>query len=111
VRVKPRINLKNLKEDIMKLIISFFLVVLGLTLPAVAAEYNLVKVKGVDNAVFMVGENSRSGYLCYIVDRTTGMCFAMNAGANGPAGLTKIDCEPLKKIEVIKTYIQTGKLP
>jgi hypothetical protein len=95
----------------MKMLLSSILIILCLAMPAAAAEFDFVKVKGVDNAMFRTGSSSEGVLLIYIVDRTTGMCFAMTAGGHGPAGVTKIDCEPLKKIEVIKTYIETGKLP
>ncbi len=85
------------------ILLSFF------ALPATAAEFDFIKVKGVDNAMFQVGY-SVQGALCYVVDRTTGTCFALTLSER-PAGLTKIDCEPLKKIEVIKNYIETGRLP
>ncbi len=94
----------------MKTIISSILILICLALPAVAAEFDFVKVKNVDTAIFRVGY-SDAGNFFYIVDRTTGMCFSTISGGHGPAGLTKIDCEPLKKIEVIKAYIEAGKLP
>ncbi len=95
----------------MKTVVSIMLILVCLALPVVAAELDFVKVKSVDTAIFRVGYTySISGSLCYVVDRTTGMCFAMMT-SQGPTGITKIDCEPLKKIEVIKTYIETGKLP
>ncbi len=94
----------------MKTVVSIILILVCLALPAVAAEFDFVKVKGVDTAMFRTGY-SDSGVFCYIVDRTTGMCFATISGGHGPGGITKIDCEPLKKIETIKTYMETGKLP
>ncbi len=95
----------------MKTVVSIILILVCLALPAVAAEFDFVKVKGVDTAMFRVGY-SDAGYFFYVVDRTTGMCFSTISEGHGagPSGITKIDCEPLKKIEAIKIYIETGKL-
>lgn len=76
-------------------------------LPVVAAQFDFADVrKNVDSALFAAGREQGKVYF-YLVDRTTGMCFATISHG----GLAKIDCEPLKKIEVIKTYLETGKLP
>ncbi len=90
----------------MKTVISIVFLVVCLSFPVLAAEFDTVKVKGVDGAVFRVGKENNPGLLMYIVDRTSGLCFASDA-----RGLTKIECEPLKKIEAIKVYMETGKLP
>ncbi len=95
----------------MKTVISIIAILICLTVPVVAEELEFVKVKGIETAMFKAGKSSENVLLAYIVDRTTSQCFAMIGGGHGPAGITKIDCEPLKKIEAIKTYIDTGKLP
>ncbi len=68
----------------------------------------------VDVQGFVLGSDSDlGGGFNYIVDRTTGLCFAsMTATSNGRgSAVTAIPCEPLKKIKTIKKYMETGKTP
>ena len=78
-------------------------------------------IGGGDSAWFKVGADGDTGLLGYIVDRTSGLCFATwqwpvlrasGPNANLPlSGLSSVDCERLKKYESIKAYIETGKTP
>ncbi len=93
----------------MKKVIAIILFVVCFAISALAGELDSIKVKGVDSAKFQLGGDIREGSLVYIVERTTGTCFAViNKGMS--VGITKIDCEPLKKIDTIKSYMETGKL-
>ncbi len=71
-------------------------------------EVNLKKKIAPDSAIFFMAHSNRIGDFGYIVDRNTGLCFARSG--NGDS-LAAIDCDALKKIPEIKTYIETGKLP
>ncbi len=101
----------------MKAIICITLVAIMtcVALPVFAAQPDFVDVrKNVDSATFLAAVHTKGvSTLYYIVDRTIGMCFvAWESGpAGAPGGLVKIDCEPLKKIDTIKAYIETGKMP
>ncbi len=93
----------------MRTLFCIILTSFYLAAPALAADFqavDLVKKKSVDSATFFVGRNPDSGTFAYIVDRTTGLCFARHT-----SGITHLDCDPLKKIPEIKIYIETGKLP
>ena len=66
----------------------------------------------VDVRAFVAGADSHVGNLIYIVDRTTGFCFAglRSLGTGAGIGLTAISCKPLEKIPAIEHYIKTGKV-
>ena len=67
----------------------------------------------VDVRSFVMGESSETGSFIYIVDRTTGMCFASLriARAMGSGlGLTQIECKRLTRIPTIGQYIKTGRV-
>ena len=67
----------------------------------------------VDVRSFVIGESSEAGSFIYIVDRTTGMCFASLriARAMGSGlGLTQIECKRLTRIPTIGQYIKTGRV-
>lgn len=60
-------------------------------------------------AAFFLGEDNRVGTFYFVVIRTTNQCFFRN-GKTG-TGLVLIDCESIKKIPAIKTYLDKGKRP
>lgn len=93
----------------MKNAFIVMLLVLSFVTTATAAEFDYVKLKGVDSAIFQAGKTQGVGTYTYIVDRTMGMCFAAVFGTG--TGMVKIDCDTLKKNDVIKNYMDTGKLP
>lgn len=81
---------------------------------AIASEIDEVAVKNVEVAAFNVGSNVATGSLVYVVDRTTGLCFAqVRRSATGASGLgvTLVPCEPLRKIPEIRQFLETGELP
>ena len=61
---------------------------------------------------FATGESSEAGSFMYIVDRTSGLCFASMriARAMGSGlGLTQIDCKRLTRIPSIAMFIKSGR--
>ncbi len=72
-------------------------------------------IKGkVDIEGFFVGSDSDlGGSFSYIVDRTTGLCFA-SLGEKTSSGIgssiTQVSCDSLKKVKAIDQYIKTGKI-
>lgn len=64
----------------------------------------------IDVRSFLAGNDSDVGDLYYIIDRSTGMCFAQMWRGNGGVGINLIDCKNLKKIPIMKQYIETGSV-
>lgn len=83
---------------------------------AFASDTNLpaIDVSGeVNTRTFLVGDNQETGALMYVVDRTTGLCFASLriARAMGSGlGLTQIECKRLAKIPSIARFMKTGRV-
>ena len=65
----------------------------------------------VDLAAFLIGSDSSVGNIFYIVIRTTKQCYIQIGGGALSGGISKIDCESIKVIPQIKSYIETGKRP
>ena len=96
--------------------ISILLLTLSMLIPAsfvVAAELPDLDDSDVRDSVdiraFEIGDDGDVGNLYYVVDRTTKNCFLL-ARDNYPGGLAVVDCNSLKSIPLIKTYLETGKL-
>jgi len=64
--------------------------------------------KSVDISSFIVGSDGDVGTLLYIVDRTTGNCFATIKQGSQASGITAIKCDYLQAIPAIAKYIEVG---
>ena len=65
--------------------------------------------KVVDIRAFEIGDDGDVGILFYVVDRTTKNCFVV-ARDSRPGGIAVVDCDSLKAIPLINTYIETGEI-
>ena len=71
-------------------------------------EHDDYDIRGaVDMAGFLIGSDQEAGYFYYIVIRSMNQCYLSQTRG----GMTPIDCESLKKIPQIKSYIESGKRP
>ena len=90
-----------MKKVILFLVISFVSTVGLADLP----DLDDMNIRDqLDTRAFIVGRDDSVGTLIYVIDRTTGMCFARLGG------LSLIDCENLKKVPILKQYIETGSV-
>ena len=67
----------------------------------------------VNTRSFIIGNNNETGAFIYVVDRTTGLCFASLriARAMGSGlGLTQVECKRLTKIPSIAAFMKTGRV-
>ena len=77
-------------------------------------EHDDYDIQGsVDMAGFLIGKDRATGSFYYIVIRSMNQCYLSNnlSQSGGGGGLTPIDCESLKKIPQIESYIKSGKRP
>lgn len=92
----------------MKKRIFLFLTGMLAAVPAIAGG-NLDKVdidKDVNVKSFSVGCDRSVGCMFYVIDQTSGMCFAVFK----EGGITQVDCNKLMKIEKIRNFYDTGKV-
>ena len=75
-------------------------------------EHNYYDIRGsVDMAGFLIGSDRETGTFYYIVIRTMNQCYLSKSQYQGGGGLTPVDCESLKNIPQIESYIKSGKRP
>jgi hypothetical protein len=81
-----------------------------------AADDNLQTIDvsaQVNTRSFLISDNNESGALIYVVDRTTGLCFAslrIARAIGSGLGLTQVECKRLTKIPSIAAFMKTGRV-
>lgn len=63
----------------------------------------------IDIRAFEIGDDGDVGNLFYVVDRTTSNCFVL-ARDKRPGGMAIVNCESLKAVPRIKSFLEDGNL-